>query len=52
MSHVAKFAIEFDKNDPKAVRAAIRAGTITGETSGLGSAYDWSCFSFPVLWST
>ena len=28
---------DFDRSDPRAVRAAIRAGKITGETSGLGS---------------
>ena len=30
---------DFDRTDPRAVRAAIRAGKITGETSGLGSNY-------------
>ena len=30
---------DFDRSDPRAVRAAIRAGKITGETSGLGSNY-------------
>lgn len=28
---------DFNRSDPRAVRAAIRAGKITGETSGLGS---------------
>ena len=39
MNEIAIPPTEFNKNDPRAVRAAIRAGLITGETSGLGSAY-------------
>ena len=39
MNHFSKQDLHLDKNDPRAVREAIRAGKITGETSGLGSAY-------------
>ena len=39
MNHFAELPAQFDKTDPKAVRAAIRAGVITGKTSGLGSNY-------------
>ena len=39
MNHFSKQDLHLDKNDPRAIRKAIRAGKIKGETSGLGSAY-------------
>jgi len=39
MNDVHAFGADFDKSDPTAVRGAIRAGLITGETSGMGSAF-------------
>ncbi|MEK9722677.1 MAG: putative hydro-lyase [Rhodospirillaceae bacterium] len=39
MSNVHALEPDFDRDDPAAVRHAIRAGRITGETSGLANGY-------------
>ena len=39
MNDVHEFDADFDRTETVVVRKAIRAGKITGETSGFGSNY-------------